>query len=210
VVTDRWLYNRVAAADAEPFCRLAERLATCLLRDRITRVVGDAEEHMFMSHDLFRGVRMAAVTAVERLTGESIEHFEFIVDGDPNHVPADRKDSVQTWSLSDAALQRKVDSARAYVEVSEFVDLALRQFGLDAFRKEQLFPLAASTAAGRARREVLPYEQHGQQLVAAGVYPRTIIFKHHVQPILRALENHVPTVVKRLAARTAASLCKAG
>jgi hypothetical protein len=182
---DRALYEAVLRRDAALFCDLAAELADEIVRERFDFVLGDAAEGEILAHDVWRGVIDAALAAAEASLNKRIASYEFGLEGPPGRCPAELAVAALWRRLDDAALARKIAAARSYPELKDEVESALAAYGEGAFRLECLRP--ASAAVHRGRRAAPRYEQHGEALVAAGIYPETVRYGRHVAPLLARL-----------------------
>ncbi len=199
--SDRELYEQVLRANHPLFVSLSLELAASFVRQEATFVLGDAEECAFMTHDLFRGIRIAAVRAAEQVIGRTIHHYEFIVDGDPRELPPSVARSAIDASLDDVSFARKLAASRQYEELRELAQQMLDQYGEAAFRRERIFPLAPSQAPKLAGDGSLPYEEHGKRLVEQRAYAKVVTFDRHVAPALAAVSRAVPAMVEKLMVR---------
>jgi len=183
--TDREIYRAALNFDFGSFKALADELAKSLVADDVDLVIGDSEEGEFMTHELWRAVRIAAVRNARCVLSKPIQHYEFVVDGDPRDIPSSVQDEVLELRLDDRMLEQKIAVGRGYQEVAPLVDEAVRRFGLQSFCSERLFPcneqLHGSDAPG--------YERRGEILVAQGVYPNVIRRNQHLTPIFRKLDE---------------------
>jgi hypothetical protein len=196
-ITDRELYRRVLAVDRSWFCQLTTSLAMALVNDGPDIVVGDAEEHQIMAHDLFRGVRLSAIAIAEKVLHRPIEQREFAIDGPPDLSPHE-EETAELISLDNETFAAKMTAARGYVEVAPFVDSALAKFGEAAFRHEHLFAGTGTIHQRRTPSDALPYELYGRKLADEGQYEEAVDLERHVEPILTALSNNVDASVARI------------
>jgi hypothetical protein len=184
--SDAGIYRTILDRDGDRFVALAEELADEFVRCRIEVVVGDAAEWYNPTHDICRMVINAAVLMSREVLGEYPANFAFPLVAPPGVGPGDANPATLCVELDDAALERKLAAARAYVELSGEVNSALEAWGADAFRQECLRFVDAGeqvTPGG-----IVPfYEQYGEVRVASGVYAEVIRYRRHVQPLAEAL-----------------------
>jgi len=91
--------------------------------------------------------------------------------------------------LDEAALQRKLDAAREYLEMAEEVNAALDQWGAAAFRHERLRE-TPQNGDDLDPAEIPYYERHGERRRAEGTYDRVIRYHEHIRPLRDALRLH--------------------
>jgi hypothetical protein len=168
-----------------------EEIADELIAAKIDCVAGDALEAYSSTHDLCRYLIGPAVELAQYKSGRKIQNFDFLLVGRPDECPADLQGDSIKLSLDRAAVERKLAAARGYSELSNEVDDALRQFGMDAFSTEWLRP-ASNRAGLRPVGTKLPYyEKHGEQQVAAGYYKQVIRLREHMLPLAQAIWDHM-------------------
>jgi hypothetical protein len=143
---DTAVYAALLARDDAFFIRLAERLAAELLRERVDHVAGDAAEGYNSGHDAWRLVIDAAVALARRHSGRPVGNYEFALVG-----PAPSGGRSLRLDLDGLRLARKLAAARAYPEMRDEVERALRVEGEAAQAHECLRPVATE-GAGPARR----------------------------------------------------------
>ncbi len=182
---DRAVYDACRRRDVDFFRPLVARLAAALVRDRIECVIGDAAEGQIMAHDLWRGIRIAAMEHAERELGYPLVHYEFPVDGHPSTCPPGLAPYCLRLELHRTTFERKLAAAHAYPEIAVFVAASLEAFGANAFRRETIFPFTPSSLLPAEQdADQLEYERHGEALVAAGHYAEVIRYESHIAPIL--------------------------
>jgi len=193
--SDSKIYQATLDSAFDLFHELIDELADALVYHEVEIVLGDAAEGEFMSHDLWRGARLAAVDLAEQRTGKRILHFEFPVDTHPHRCPEMLRTEAVRLQLDDAALQRKLAEAHGYPEIAEFGDLALHQYGAEAFRTESMFPVTPQSLFDANECGVPAYERHGERQVAQGVYAEVVRYHQHVVPLLESFASRTVTVV---------------
>src|SRR5262245_2811632 len=165
---DRALYDAVLRGDIELFRNLAAELAGELARERFDVVVGDAAEGTILAHDLWRATIDAAVDIARNQARCSITSYEFSVEPRSNQRTIGLSNMSVRVVLDDDALSRKLNAARSYYELRSEVEAALAASGEESFRTELLKP---SIPQSDLESDALPvYEQHGERLVAQGIY----------------------------------------
>ena len=213
-MTDVELYTAVLDYDHSPFTRVVDEVAGMLLRDKIDRVVGDAEEGYNPAHDVCRLVINAAVRLVNLTGRRRIANYDFTLVAPPGHCPeALRADSIRL-ELDEAAFARKLSAARNYPELQAEVEAALSGAGSVGFQTHPDLARRAGSNLGVAAapdfgvewlRRVddggatpasftgkLPfYEEYGERQVAAGHYKRVLRYREHMLPLAAALNTHV-------------------
>jgi hypothetical protein len=178
-LSDRSLYQRTLDVDVDYFERLTQQLATSLIQDEIELVVGDAEEGDVMAHDLWRGIRLAAICRAEQALGREIKHWEFnLSKGDgTDRLP------VECIRLNDDPFHRKMTIARQYDEVRPFVEKAIEEFGWESHRVEKLYLVDRDRPIHVHQNGMTKYELHGLSEVQKGTYRAAIRFQEHLAPI---------------------------
>jgi hypothetical protein len=213
-MNDVELYAAVLDHDHARFTRLADKLASMLIREEVGCVVGDAEEGYNPAHDICRLLINAAVGLVRRASGRLIANYDFTLIGPPGHCPeASRADSIRL-NLDEAAFARKLSAARNYPELQAEVEAALsgagsvglrehpdlaRRTGSDFagagasdFHLECLRPVDARGASKSPFKGERPfYEEYGERQVTAGHYERVLRYREHMLPLAAALKTHV-------------------
>ena len=189
------IYQATLDLDFDLFHELIDELADSLVHHEVEIVLGDAAEGECMSHDLWRGARLAAVELAEQRTGRRIIHFEFPVDTHPHRCPEALRTEAVRLELDDAAWKRKFSEAHRYPEIAEFVDLALQQYGAEAFRTELMFPVTPQSLFDANECGVPPFERHGERQVANGIYSDVVRYQQHVAPLLESFAARTITVV---------------
>lgn len=180
-LSDQTLYKRTLAVDVDYFESLTDQLAQSFVRDRIERVMGDAEEGCIMAHDLWRGIRLAAIDRAEQILGRDIESWDFNLDAP---LPSNGL-AMTTIQLDQQAFEEKMSIARQYEEVRPFVDAAIENAGLESHQVEQfrfVDPMSPIDTHGGSLRT---YELHGKAQVDQGVYPEAIGLQKHLLAIFR-------------------------
>lgn len=194
VVTDRLFYDAVLKMDQPFFDTLTFHLADSLVESRIECVIGDSAEGAIMSHDLFREVRSTAIQLAEETLGYRIKHYEFPLESHPLAFPQSLADAVRRIELSPQEYSDKLQAARCYDEIAEFVEAAVDLFGEEAFSLEGIFPYSKESL-WPANDATLEWERHGQRLSELGKYPEAITKSKHFDAISRGLARHVNSKV---------------
>lgn len=187
--TDLELYETVLRGDVTLLRHVVDELTDALVRQDIEFVLGDAAEGEFMAHDLWRQLRILAVERAESILERPIAEFEFAVDSHPHKCPDSLKEHSIRLALDDEAFYRKLAAAYENHRVRPFVDKMLASFGADAFRTECLFPMSQDSLLTPELKRVPNYEQHGEAMVAEGVYPEVIRYHQHLVPLFVALRQ---------------------
>jgi hypothetical protein len=187
--SDQQIYAQVLAKNADPFLRLAERLADDWVRNKIDIVLGDANEGAIMAHDLWRAVIDRAVRLAAQRRGSQIRNLAFSLESDPRQAPADlsAENNHQT-QLPESIWKRKIQAAENYVGIQTEVQEAFSVWGKVAFRYETMWEQQSAPSANDWV-EKPKYELHGEAQVVAGVYQQVVRYREHVRPILEALQT---------------------
>lgn len=189
--TDRALYARLLACDADFFLDLAERLAAWLHSERIDVVASDGIEGYNPTHDLCTAIVARSVRQVAS-NGRHIRHCTFALTDAP--PPDPMPDAALLVVLDDAALESKLSLARRYAHraggaLVDEVDEMIARFGRAAFAREVFVPADESRDFAPFATTKPFYETHGERQVAAGRYRDVIRFRAHMLPILQALRG---------------------
>jgi len=186
-LTDVQTYTAMLDARCDLFTNLAEELASALVDDRIDYVAGDAPEGFNPTHDVCRLVINAAVELVRRRGRRRLPGFDFLLEGPPAGCPEALRPRALMLRLDDEAFARKIRAARAYPELRDEVDSALREHREEAFRLECLRPVEYALDLQGLIGNPPFYESYGEKQVAAGRYDRVVRHRQHVVPIAAAL-----------------------
>lgn len=183
-LTDRAAYSAMLNHEFDLFVQLAGELAAALTSARIDYVVGDAREGYSPTHDVCRLVINAALEVANRMSGQRVGNFEFVlrspqVDHESRH-PGDIH-----LTLDQEAFARKLARAKAYAGLSAEVSAALGRTPVDAFRTEHLRRVSLNHEVHSEGRPF--YEQYGEKRVAEGHYKRVIRYREHLAPLAEAL-----------------------
>jgi hypothetical protein len=188
--TDRELYDTILEGRVSVLTRLVTELADAFIANRFAYVVADAAEGYNPGHDLCRYLVDAAVEAARAGLPETFRSFEMDLAAAPDAAAGGASARSVCLDLDEAALQRKLDAAREYLEMAQEVDAALDQWGAAAFRHECLreTPLHGDD---QEPAEIPPYyERHGERRRAEGTYDQVIRYREHIRPLRDALRVH--------------------
>ena len=203
-VTDRQFYTAILDGDIEVFVDLAVRLADELSARRPPYVAGDAREGFNPTHDICGMIVDAAVARVRR-SGAVIGNYKFSLF-EPHHRHAcDARQRGICQVLGEEQVRRKLAAAHAYPELAAEVEWAFRgrspkvlerypdlasvfDAAIDGMNERSFATECLLPAGPAAPADDRPfYELYAERLVADGTYERAIRYRHHVQPIERAL-----------------------
>lgn len=185
---DRQVYSLVLAKASSFFLRISDQLAEDWIRNDVETVIGDAYEGAIMTHDLWRGIIDRAIRIASNTLGREIENLEFELETNPLAHSEHAPEVHSIIRLSEEVWQRKIQIARAYEELKAEVDYAFEHWGTRAFQVET-FLKNRGFGSRSDWNSPPPYEKHGDQRVAEGVYQQTVRFNEHVKPILECLER---------------------
>jgi AcrR family transcriptional regulator len=184
------IYSAILDADFEGFIDLAEELGQAFLRRRVEYVVGDAIEGYNPIHDLCRNVINTAVELANRRKANPIANFDFLVIGQPD-LKSDVSRGEEIWlRLDEAALARKLEAAKSYLELKDDVAKMINEAGSAAFQFEALRPAGSAFAVDGPVQEPPFYERYGEKQVSEGYYHRVIRYREHILPIVEELRDH--------------------
>jgi hypothetical protein len=186
--SDGAMYRAVLETDTDLFVGIVDEITDVLVRTRVACVVGDAAEGYNPTHDVCRLLINTAVAIAQRIQGREIANFAFPLVGRPDGGVPDPARALRI-ELEAAAFERKLQAARAYIELADEVATALNGWGTDVFRREYLF--AVNPEGGCRPAEIPPhYERYGEKRVAAGAYERVIRYEQHVRPLAEILSRY--------------------
>jgi hypothetical protein len=187
--TDESIYDALLAGDAALFLEWTAALSDALFDLAPDLVVVDGWQMYNVSHDLAHVMtRVAAARASVRLKRD-IEVVEFDVVPRGLAAPGLPGEEAFRLELSEAEFARKRNAALAYPDMGRDLQELLALEGwpaqhLEVFRcprklNELIAPIDFSP----------PYERHGTQRVAAGLYDVVIRWNDHVRPIAASILN---------------------
>ncbi len=179
--TDVELYRALLDCRTDVFVDLVEELADAIGHHQIAVVAGDDAEGFNPTHDVCRLIVDAAVSAA-RGRGRSVVNTAFALMDAPSRTPQHTGASSSILTLTDAALERKLNAAFQYPEMAAEVSAARDRWGDEAFRIETFRHVRDCEIW--APRDVPPdYERYGRKRVEEGVYPAVICYDQHVRPL---------------------------
>ena len=199
-LTDAAAYAAILDQDFDLFNGLMRSLAGYLIEEEISCVVGDAFEGYNPTHDVCRLVTGAAVEMANRVSGRTVDNFEFLLTGKPDGRERSEHDRVIRLELDDHAFTRKMAVARSYPELEAEVKEAIRLNQLDAFRVECLRQVSNRPPVF-ANDHKPYYEQYGEQQVLSGHYYKVIRYREHLMPLGEALWRQIDAEFPALEAR---------
>jgi hypothetical protein len=179
--SDGDVYRAILDCEVEALADTVSELAGALERAAVTHVVADSWELYNPSHDLCRVMTDLAVELIHERSGAVIGNFDFATVH-----PRTPGAGAVTIVLDDAALERKLAAARAYVELRSEYEAALLE-GVESLRTEILHP---------AGHPVVPadrpyYEVHGEHQVALGYYTEVVRYRSHFLPLMERLRSEL-------------------
>jgi hypothetical protein len=188
-MTDREIYSAIINGKLDLFVGLTEELTGELVREDIEYVVGDAIEGYNPVHDVCRFMIDAAVEIAGRIRNQPLPNFEV---GLASQRPPSAEPMIGEpirIDLDEAAVSRKLEAARSYLELAGEVEEILKQEGIQTLQTEWLQPVASQSSL-RVESEPPYYELHGEKRVAAGNYQKVLRYREHVLPIVEALRDY--------------------
>ncbi len=187
--SDKELYRFITEGKTEVFIGLVCELADALIESEIDTVTGDAIEGFNPVHDVCRFLIDGAVERVWNQTGRSIRNYDFVLDSPPDTCPEALRKKAKWLHLDEAALDRKLNAALSYPELRDEVNSALARFGKQAFSRECLRPSASHFMIEQFETSLPDYESYGEMRVDEGRYTEAIRYRHHVWPIIKAIDE---------------------
>jgi len=184
------IYTAILETDFGFFIDLAEELGQAFARDGVEYVVGDAIEGYNPIHDLCRSVINAAVELTNTKRTNRIANFDFLVIGPPDLKSDEPRDEEIWLGLDGAALDRKLEAAKSYLELRDDVANMIDEAGSAAFRFEALRPVISAVGEDSLVQEPPFYERYGEKQVSEGYYRRVIRYRDHILPLVEALQNY--------------------
>ncbi len=176
---DRFWYDCILWRDPAPFHEIAARISDSL-NIGVAAIVTDPLEYFNPVHDL------AAVTGhlvANRLAQRQQRPTTLTY---PIERPAEGI-AIQEIALDEAALRRKHDAARGYLEIANEVDRFLGRERRSDLQVERLYPLDAAAAYPEMPASTPYYETFAQQRLREGRYRSVITYRDHMRPLIRAL-----------------------
>jgi hypothetical protein len=155
-------------------------------------VVADAAEGYNPGHDLCRYIVDAAIACARPGLPDTFRSFEIDLAAAPAAAGGGTDRGV-CLELDEAALERKLTAARAYLEMAEEVDAALARWGASAFRREYLREAAIGLGDPPPADSAPYYERHGDRRRTEGTYEQVIRYREHIRPVHDALRIHAKT-----------------
>lgn len=187
---DREFYQAVEKRELKLFCALADEIAAGLVEHQIEFVLGDAEEGRIMTHDVFRLIVNAAIEMAETKSNRMIESYEFSPEGMFAAVHPKLRARALTIQLDVPALERKRAALAGYTELQSEIKKLIALHGEQSLACENLWPFDEIYSMPDLGQP-LGYEEHGQKLVASGLYQTALTYREHVEPIALALRDYV-------------------
>jgi hypothetical protein len=182
---DRDWYRAILEGDAELFQSTATRIADMCRAEGVTQIVADPVELFNPMHDLCSSI--AQHVAMELRRDAVVELLTY---------PIERPDLMQRplvseHALDDEALQRKLDAAAEYCELSSEVE---RRRGVENLSIERLFAVDIDHVWSRHPLEEPHYEKVGRDRIARGSYGELITYTKHVRPLAVGLTGSAAPV----------------
>jgi hypothetical protein len=188
--TDRRIYSAIIGQEVDLFIDLVEELAQSLLREEMDYVVGDAMEGYNPAHDMCRLIINAAVDIASRTKGQPIPNFDILLTGNGSEHPEAPVENAIRLHLDEDVLARKLESMRAYSELTSEVESILEREGIQAIRVECLRPVPTPFRDNDTVERPY-YEDYGGKQVAAGFYEKVLRYREHFEPLAQALRQYV-------------------
>ncbi len=192
-LSDVDLYQLLLARDAARAFDLAQGIATALVEGAAPALICDAAEGFNPGHDFCRGLGGFAVR-LAAARGWRGAFYELPLEGPPvrpGTAPALALD------LCADCFAAKRSRSRDCPDLLPDVDVAERESGLEAFRREafyetQVTRAPAAGADGLGAAEAVPYyELWGQLRVGEGKYANVVRRAGHVLPLFADLETYL-------------------
>lgn len=184
------IYAAILDSDFDFFIDLAVELSLAFVRDGVDYVVGDAIEGYNPIHDLCRSVINSAVDLANRSRIKRIANFDFLVIGLLDLNSDEFCDEEIRLRLDEAALGRKLEAAKSYLELKDDVAKMISEAGSASFRFEALRPVISAVGTEGLIQEPPFYERYGEKQVSEGYYHRVIRYREHILPIVEALQTY--------------------
>ncbi|HYN22733.1 MAG TPA: hypothetical protein VE078_17365, partial [Thermoanaerobaculia bacterium] len=137
-------------------------------------------------HDVCRLLLNTALLRLEQ-KGRRLRNFEFLLEGPPQECPLEDRPEAIFLELDDGALQRKLEAARAYPELTDEVNQTFATYGWEPFRVECLRPVRYGMEIADRFQHPPYYESYGEKQVTAGIYREVIRFWEHMAPLAASL-----------------------
>jgi hypothetical protein len=183
-VTDGEVYQAILQLKADFFLQMTMELASALVAEKITLVVGDAIEGYNPVHDVCRLMINGAVR-IARSKNYSIENYDVVLTDRVANLPA--ADDV-TINLDAQTLSLKIDTAGNYSAIAADFAAIVETEGLASLKTEYLRRVL-DDSVGYEFVNRPSYELHGEKQVAAGYYEQVLRYREHMLPLAEALQT---------------------
>ena len=187
-LTDKELYTAMLEGRVELFSKIVAEIARSLVESKADIVAGDAIEGFNPGHDLCRVIIDAAVRLARKMSDREIRNYDFPLTGRPDSYDGRARSDAVMLELDQQTFDRKIAAARHYGELSQDVEEAFSDVGIEAFRFECLRPAGDSAADSLGSIPPL-YERYGEQRVASGYYKQVLRYREHFLPLAEALSR---------------------
>ncbi len=198
-VADAEIYRAILTQRLSFFLDILDALASSFITHSVDFVAGDLSEGFNPTHDICRELINAAVAIVQRASNRAVPNYGFsLTEGEASYQPS-HDHSCMHLRLDRDLLDRKLQTARSYVELHGEVQSAIRQYGEDYFAVECFKKASATAVAPWSYAGVPYYESWGEQRKAEGKYPAVIRYREHIVPIVNAIRKRagIPVVALR-------------
>lgn len=186
--SDVELYNAILEKNSDFFISILDQLVSALSVLNVCCVVGDAAEGYNPTHDLCRCLIDCAVEQLHG-QGQQVDNFEFPLNDKPDAYLAQSQRQAICIALSDRDLDRKLIQANRYEAIASEVNTAVALWGLDAFRREYLYPVSPYAHNSCFIHSVPWYEHYGEHQVAKGYYQHVLRYREHIYPLMEGLRQ---------------------
>ncbi|PYP92476.1 MAG: hypothetical protein DMG65_03905 [Candidatus Angelobacter sp. Gp1-AA117] len=200
-INDTGIYQAIRQQDFSFFLSVTDRLASALIKHRISFVAGDATEGYNTSHDLCRVIVNAAVQIASCASAVPIANYEFCLTEWDQTGSAVHDDRCLHFRLNDQLLSHKLEAAQQYAELKEEVSAGIAHRGAEYFRLECLRKV--NWDRERILSEKPFYETWGERRVSSGAYPSVIRYREHILPLTAAIMDHAARISARRPAAAA-------
>lgn len=177
--TDVEIYDALLRGDVTRVLAATETIAESLVTRGIRAVVADAFEFYNPTHDLCSIVATLALSRAERITGTTIERYEYAV------TQASAAGGLVT-ELDGDQVERKMTAAYRFENLTSDVDALLAAIGRDEVSREVLRPISSIIELPAPVSRPY-YEVHGEARVASGRYRTVLRYEQHFVPFVREL-----------------------
>lgn len=187
--TDKEAYAAILSGETGWLDALVNDLTDEIVAGDISVIVADVAEGFNPVHDLCQMIAGAA-TALAALGGVRAAHYDYPIHAGPRSFDQSGEALVHL-DLDAEALAAKMNDGMNYAEIITDIQMMIRQFGEESFRRETLHLVKDWTQWPWSRGERTLYERAGEERVAMGRYAQVVRQAEHMDTLLHHLSRRV-------------------